>query len=82
MGILGAVLATSASYIIVVIVRIFDTKKIMKINIGILDLVFSSGILMFEVYFAMVEKQSLLVFSFVILLIWKAVNLKYANNHM
>lgn len=81
-GIMGAVLATSLSYIIVVIVRIIDTKKIMTIKPGILDLILSSGLLMLEVYYTMLEQKKMMITYFVILLIWKGIVVIYENSHM
>ena len=79
---MGAVLATSLSYIIVVIVRIIDTKKIMTIKPGIFDLILSSGLLMLEVYYTMLEQKKMMVTYFVILLVWKGIVVIYENSHM
>lgn len=81
-GIMGAVLTTSLSYIIVVIVRIIDTKKIMTIKPGIFDLILSSGLLMLEVYYTMLEQKKMMITYFVILLVWKGVVVIYENSHM
>lgn len=82
MGILGAVLATLFSYIVVVLVRIIDTKKIIKLRIKKTDLLISGGILAVESYFSMTENNIMLIISFMVLIIWKVVNFKHANNHM
>lgn len=82
LSILGAVLATAISYIIVVLVRMIDTKKIMLIKAGIVDLCISSVLLMGEIYFLMANRGIIMIMAFIGLAIWKAGILIYENNRM
>lgn len=70
-SILGAVYATALSYVIVVIVRILDTRKLMHLKIGILDLAMSSALLLALVWFVMQGNVSISVLLFIMLLAWK-----------
>lgn len=54
-NILGAVLATAASYGIVVIVRMIDIKKIISIKNPVKNIVFMAVLLVIEIYFTMIE---------------------------
>lgn len=56
MSILGAVIATAFSYIIVVIVRIIDTKRIMNIQNPAAELTINGIILAGEIYFVMLNR--------------------------
>ena len=51
--ILGAVIATAASYVIVVIVRIIDTKKLISLKNPAVSLCVMSGFMVSEIFFIM-----------------------------
>ena len=70
-SILGAVYATALSYVIVVIVRILDTRKLMHLKISVLDLAMSSALLLALVWLVMQGNIVISVLLFVMLLAWK-----------
>lgn len=79
MGVLGAVIATALSYIIVVVVRIIDSRKIILIKINILELIISSLIILALTYFSMQEKPVAMLLTFIFLVAWKGIGLKYEH---
>ena len=81
-GILGAVLATMMSYLIVDIVRIVDTKKIINIKTWNYDFFISGIILSLLVIGEMRGNTVFAIIMFLGLVSWKGIRLKYENNNM
>ena len=76
-SILGAVYATALSYVIVVIVRIIDTKKLMYFNNSARELIINCILLFALINYVMKDKINISFIIFIILVLWIAFNYFY-----
>ena len=77
-GILGAVIATACSYVVVVIVRIVDTKKLLQIKNPSKEIIITGILLILEIMFIMSEKYLQAVICFILVL---SLSLKILKRH-
>lgn len=67
-GIMGAVAATALSYVIVVVVRIVDTKKLIKLDYKPGFLLINSGVVLSEVIFIIFGRSNAAIISAMVII--------------
>jgi len=76
LGVFGAAIATTASYFVIWILRIIDSRKIMKLNVNYFNFVFQTVLLIIEATVISAQIKYNIAISFIITAILLVINFR------